>query len=300
MSVTVRSLPGEVLALFELGSLTVEQLKNEIEERTSCPPALQRLLLLGSVQPLDDGESLPQQEKLEVALIVDETPLSTWDIKGNSCKDVLVMDGSKLRCPRLRMDFVNVLTQEPLRSGAHYFQFVMHSIGDEQWCGVVAENCAGSGCSGRNLSEDFNGRLYYCGRMHSDRHSIVDGHGALHANDRAAASFKTLKPSGDVIGVLVDLGAKAVAFDLNGELQGACAVDGGPLYLVTHLDEPEDCVELRKLPLPEAPEASRAAVAGPLLDLSKGPKLWGGYGSDSDATYSEDDTADESEGSAGS
>ena len=38
-----------------------------------------------------------------------------------------------MRCPNLRSDFVNVLTREPIRSGIHYFEFVMHKIGDEQF-----------------------------------------------------------------------------------------------------------------------------------------------------------------------
>ena len=51
---------------------------------------------------------------------------------------------------------------------------------------------------------------------------------------RAVAGFKKLKRSGDVIGMLVDMEAGALAFSLNGELQGACPIPTDrPLYVLS-------------------------------------------------------------------
>jgi len=117
--------------------------------------------------------------------------------------------------------------------------------------------------------------------MGSSKGDIHDGKGALHAKGRAVKEFQKLRPSGDVIGLLADLEAGAVAFDLNGELQGACAIPTNtPLWLLTHLDRPEDKVELRKPCLADAPPANLESLKGALLDIASG-SIMRSSGSDS-------------------
>jgi len=280
---TVRNMAGTVLAVVEPIPPEVAVLKAAIEQQTGCPPALQRLIAAGRGQPLDNDAEL-QPEAVELTMVVDETPMFTWDCAGNPSRHMLEVSGSTVKCPGLRTDYVNVITKEPMRRGVHYYQFLMHNIGDEQWCGVVSDpSQAGSDYSGRRLTA----WTYYCGRMRTRYSSIVDGLGALHAQGRAVKQFKKLKPSGDVIGMLVDLDRAAIAFELNGELQGACPIpEATPLWVLTHVDTPRDHVELVKLPLHEAPQESIQALSGALLKLSKGTRLWG-------AAYSESESEEE-------
>merc|ERR1719253_1150094 len=110
--------------------------------------------------------------------------------------------------------------------------------------------------------------------MNSAYSCIRDGAGALHPEGKAVKEFKKVRPSGDVIGMLADLETGAVAFDLNGELQGACAIPlDRPLWVLTHLDEPDDKVELRKPCLADAPPANLEALKGALLDIAKGQTM---------------------------
>lgn len=276
--VRVVGLAGTTLLDVSPAPPDVSTLKLSIEQKVGCPVELQRLVELGSTRVLADGEQLPEG-RAQLTLVVDETPLSTWDIAGNPCWDMLDGEGGTLSCPRLRTDYVNVLSCVPVRRGRHYFKFVMHAIGDEQWCGLAravvrprawtGSSQAGSRLSGREL----DAWTYYCGRVGVSTRSIVDGRGALHVNGRAITEFRKPRPEGDVIGMLVDMDVGRVAFDLNGDLQGACAVIQEPLWLITHVDDPVDRVELQKPSLEQAPEASVEALHGPLLETTKGAPL---------------------------
>lgn len=272
--VQVKSLAGAVLAELTPVPNTTLELKEALAELLGRPAALQKLVVCGTTRILSDQETLAR-ESLEVLCLHDETPLWTWDWEGNPEKEMLNVEGGRVTCPNLRSDYVNVLTKEPMRSGRHYFEFVMHHIGDEQWCGVIADSRqAGMRTSGRGLVA----WTYYCGRMRSHRTDISDGLGALHAQGRAVVEFAKPKAQGDVIGMLVDLDTGAIAFDLNCELQGACAIPvGQPLWVLTHVDTPRDDVELRKPSLDDAPPANLEALAGALLDLSQGKDLRGLY-----------------------
>jgi len=267
-------------------------LKAAIERETGCPPALQKLVLAGRAEPMRNDEKL-RPEASEFVLIMDESPMFTWDCAGNPCHDRLEITGSTAKCPNMNTDFINIVTKEPMRRGVHYFHFIMHSIGDEQWCGVVSDpDQAGPRLSGRELTA----WAYYCGRIGSTGSSIMDGFGCLHAEGRAVKQFRKLKPHGDVIGMLVDLERAAIAFELNGELQGACAIPKAtPLWVLTHMDEPEDHVELVKLPLQDAPQESIQALSGALLDTSMGFPIPGGTSSRCMTDSSDEDISSEEE-----
>jgi len=71
--------------------------------------------------------------------------------------------------------------------------------------------------------------------------------------------------------MLVDCEKGAVAFDLNGNIQGACEIPKKtPLWVLTHVDTPMDHVELRKPSLHDAAPANFEALKGALLDVSHG------------------------------
>lgn len=228
---------------------------NQVERVCGIPIGLQKLVR--------DGELLPEDVKLddgfEITCIKDETPMYTWDIANNPCaKQLLAVGGNVLQCPNLKTDYVNVLTQEPIRSGIHYYEFHLHHVGDEQWCGVTMDPAmAGSEKGGRSL----RAWTYYCGRARSTHGTVVDGKGALHANGRAIIEFEKACTAGNVINMLVDADQRLVAFGLNGQVQGACRIPGTePLYLLTHVDKPEDHVELRKPVVEDAPQDMAIAL----------------------------------------
>lgn len=272
--VHVKALSGSPLTDVSPVPATTALLKQAIEAQLGRPAALQKLVLAGSAKILEDQEALPQ-ESFDVLCLTDETPMWTWDFDGNPDKEQIQVDGAHVTCPDLRSDYVNVVTKEPMRAGRHYFQFVMHHIGDEQWCGVIADPMqAGNGYSGRRMKA----WTYYCGRMRTAySSSITDGNGALHAQGKAVVEFEKMDPSGDVIGMLVDLDIGAVAFDRNGKLQGACPVEKVPLWVVTHVDTRRDEVELRKPSLGDAPPDNLESLAGALLDITQGDSLSGRY-----------------------
>jgi hypothetical protein len=234
------------------------------------PRALQKLVKFADAVVCNDDQKLEADLPCEVVLVQDETPLWTWDVENNPSKSQIEADGNVLRCPNMRNDFVNVVTREPIRKGAHYFEFLMHCIGDEQSCGLVNDpSQAGSSHGIRSLTA----WTYYVGRMGSRSGSVRDGKGALHAQGKAVKEFMKLKPTGDIIGMLADLDRGAVAFSLNGELQGACPIPSEPLWVLTQVDTPNDVVELRKPCLEEAPPANLEALQGALLDISQGETL---------------------------
>ena len=168
----VKDLAGETLAQISPIPATVAQLKQVAMDQSGIPVNLQKIIRDGCV--LEDCEDVPL-DALDLTLLLDETPLYQWDIRGNPDWSQLCVEGSSVQCPELRSDFVNVMTQEPLSKGVHYIQFVMHHIGDEQWCGVVIDKSqAGSACSGRSL----RAWSYYCGRQGTcwcESHSATGG-----------------------------------------------------------------------------------------------------------------------------
>merc|ERR1712046_204202 len=116
-----------------------------------------------------DGELVTQDTAFDesqrlVTLVVDESAAFEWDTMKNPDTDQIQVDGSHVRCPDMRNDYVNVVTQAPLRSGTFYFEFVMHHKGDEQWCGVVPDKALGWGKKVSGHSSEFTGCFYYCGR----------------------------------------------------------------------------------------------------------------------------------------
>jgi len=279
VAATLYSLAGSELLQISPLPADVKELKLAIEEKLGMPYALQKLVKVGDCEQYSDEHVLPAGESFDATLLQDESPLWTWDSQGNPNSDIFICEdnGHTVKCPDLPCDYVNVITKEPIRKGMHYFEFVMHYIGDEQSCGLVADPQQ-AGC--RHGLRDLKAWSYYPGRMGRDSGSIRDGKGALHANGKAVKEFAKLMKEGDVIGMLADMEKGAVAFSLNGELQGACEIPKCPLWVLTHLDTRQDCVELRKPCLDDAPPANLEALQGALLDISKGMRLDYGYDSD--------------------
>ncbi|CAL1148351.1 unnamed protein product [Cladocopium goreaui] len=272
MALLVTNLAGAVMAELSPVPKSIQEARAEVERASGIPAALQKLVREGQV--LTEDAELPE-DGCEIICVKDETPMWTWNTENPEAKQIEV-DGNVVRCPNLCNDFVNVLTREPIRSGIHYFEFVMHKIGDEQWCGVtMMPELAGRRYDGRSLKA----WTYYCGRQSRHEGSITDGKGALHANGKAILEFEKACRPGNVINMLVDGDKRILAFALDGRLQGACQVPGAkPLYVLTHVDTPADHVELRKPMLEDAPQEVLASLTGALLDIEKGEKLHGYYG----------------------
>mmetsp|Transcript_72217 Transcript_72217/g.88592 ORF Transcript_72217/g.88592 Transcript_72217/m.88592 type:complete len:295 (+) Transcript_72217:52-936(+) len=282
MALIVTNLAGVTLAELSPVPTSLQEVREEVEKASGIPVALQKFVKDGEVVLV--GLQLPQ-DGCEVTCIKDESPMWTWDLRNNPAAKQLEVDRNVVMCPKLLTDFVNVLTQEPVRSGIHYFEFVLHHVGDEQWCGVTMEPAiAGCRCDGRSLPA----WTYYCGRQRRSlgEGTIHDGLGALHANGKAVLQFEKACAPGNVINMLVDGDRRIIAFALDGRLQGACQIPGEqPLYVLTHVDTNKDHVELRKPALEDAPQEVLTSLSGALIDIAKGQKLHGfstGYAMDFD------------------
>jgi len=264
--VTVYNLAGEEIIRQSLlpDGLILGELKAAIQAKHNVPVALQKLIVPGQ----DATDKFVFSESIDVSLIVDETSLWSWDLAKNPDKDLLKGQGGDIVYEDGRYDYINVVTQEPVSQGRHFFELKMHQIGDEQVCGVVQDSSqAGHRYGIRSLLS----WSYYCGRRPRGwgGGSLIDGKASLHANGYAVTQFDMVS-DGDVIGMLLDVDRGALVFMLNGKLQGACEVPREPLYINTHLDAKGDRVELTKPPLEEVPQEALDALEGPFLCAEEG------------------------------
>jgi len=264
---TVKWMSGsEVVALKHLPS-TVLELKEVITEATRLPVALQKLLREQGFAVCSNEEALEADVTagpLGFFLVQDETPYYSWDLEGNPSKWGLEIEGSVIKCPQLQSDYSNVVTREPVSKGLHYFEFVLVNYGDEQWCGLTPSKDM-AGPEHDKAIPSKNGYMYYTGRKE----------GAIEAMGNHLGKAKFVNRSdGSVIGMLVDCDNGAVAFDVNGEVQGACEIPKAtPMWLLTHVDTRKDHIELRKPCLDDAPPAHFDALKGALLQVSQGKAM---------------------------
>lgn len=265
--IVVKTLAGNEVLRFDNIPPTVGELKVRIAESGYMPVALQKLLHADGLTLCMDDEVLETKFQ-EMIIVQDTTPQWYWDIEENPSRRELVVDGPIVRCPHLRTDYTNVLTREPINSGVHYFEFHLHKYGDEQWCGLTPDKTM-AGPEYSNAVPSKRGWCYYTGRHE----------GALEALGRRLKSADFVERcSGQVIGMLVDCEVGAVAFDLNGNIQGACEIPKHTaLWVLTHLDTPEDHVELRKALLDDAPPAHFEALKSALIDVSRGEVMHRSY-----------------------
>jgi len=257
----VNSLGGELVVEVSPPPATIMDLKVLICEQRGCPLKLQQLITTDHRICSDDEAlwlhtQLVEAGRLDLTFVIDESPLFTWDLSGNPNGDLLDGQAGLVVYKSDKYDYVNVITEEPVRTGVHFFEFVMHQLRDEQWCGVTAHRDR-AGYHG-----SLDGWFYYCGRRSSSK-------GALHAGrERRSAEGKSFShvKDGDTIGMLVDVDQGGLAFSLNGVVQGACRVPQVPLYVTTCLDEEEDQVELRKPPLAMVPEGAVEVLAAAVAE----------------------------------
>merc|ERR1719195_829528 len=255
--VQVQNVAGNLVHSTETCPLTVTVLKTEIEACCGIPALLQQLLQ--GTQVLSETEVLEPATGV-LTLVVDESPLFAWDVAGNPNRDLLQGDASTVRFREEIVDYVNVVTRAPVSQGIHYFEFVMHHVGDEQWCGV----CLDRARAGYRGSDE--GWFYYSGRRYSRRGALQAPREKQHVHDFAGVA------SGDIIGILLDMDHGGLAFLLNGAVQGSCRVPASrPLYLCTSLDRAGDHVELRKPPLADAPQSATQALRATLSDDDGAP-----------------------------
>eukprot|EP00929_Paragymnodinium_shiwhaense_P066814 TRINITY_DN33564_c0_g1_i1.p2 TRINITY_DN33564_c0_g1~~TRINITY_DN33564_c0_g1_i1.p2 ORF type:complete len:270 (+),score=59.22 TRINITY_DN33564_c0_g1_i1:123-932(+) len=256
--VVVNTMVGENVATFDEVPATVEDLKQLLEERSGISAVLQQLLT-ESGEPAQDDEALQAGEHTFI-LVHDDRPQYFWDQKGNPAGDQIVVNENIVTCERLRSDYCNVLTQQPIVTGMHYFEFHLHNYQDEQWCGLVQDKKMVGKASDVAVPSK-QGWMYYTGRRK----------GAIEAQGRHLKEAEFVPREDSVLGMLVDCDEGAVAWDLNGKPQGACEIPKQtPLWLLTHVDTPSDHVELRKVSLETAPPAHFDALKNSLLELSEG------------------------------
>jgi len=222
-------------------------------------------------QAAEEGRRLAEQERLEAlarkkrkeeeALEAEKAGIFSpemcfWDTVGNPERKFLEVEEGAVKFPHA--DFVtccNVLTREPVRRGGHFFEFMMHRLGGEQWCGVTTDNTqAGMRVSGWNLK----GWSYYSG----NREANSNGRPALHVNKKVVQSFAHVL-EGDIVGVLLDADRRGLVFLRNDDVQGVCELlprNRSPLFLFTHVGAEGDHVEVRRLPPSQAPRNAVVAL----------------------------------------
>eukprot|EP00435_Cladocopium_sp_Y103_P006216 s946_g2.t1 len=234
----VRNLAGNLLL-----QLTLPESLEELKERASAvcgmPPGLLRFVK--DNEPLKSLEEITGGD-MELMMMVDESPYYSWDIAGNPDSHFLTGSDTTVEFTDVNnmsdQDYVNVLSQVPIQQGVHFVEFIMHSLQDEQWCGVTFFPSR-AGCRGG----DVPGCFYYSGRR-------SHGQGALdlirERNHRM--TFAHVKR------LLLDADRGAALFSLNGAYQGGCRLPRcRPMYFCTALDCYEDSVELFKRPWEEFP-----------------------------------------------
>ena len=202
----VRNLAGDLL--LEMESESMVHLKQKVSEVCGVPEALLKVVkdneALGNLTDLE--EIAVTDEVVELMVLVDDSPCYSWDIAGNPDSEFLKSDASAVvefvnpdAC--LHPDYVNVLSQSPIEKGVHFVEFILHSLQDEQWCGVTF--CASR--AGRR-GEQAPGVYYYCGRRSSGQ-----GHLDVLHERKHMMPFEHVK-SGDAIGMLLDANRGAVLF----------------------------------------------------------------------------------------
>lgn len=260
--IIVRTLAGQDVLRCDTIPANVRELKELIARSGYMPVALQKLLHEDGFAVCADEDVLEPKEQ-GMIVVRDETPLWHWDAQGQSQIDI---EGGVVKCPRLSTDYTNVVTQEPVDAGLHYFEFHLHWYGDEQWCGLTPDkSMAGSEHSKAVPSK--TGWFYYTGR----RTGAIE---AVGCTLKAVDFVERSRDPVNVIGMLVDCDTGAAAFDLNGKIQGACEIPkNAPLWVLTHVDTPEDHVELRKPSLQDAAPTNFEALKGALLDVSQGTAM---------------------------
>jgi len=269
LQILVRRLTDkEPLKLDVKGQDTVADLKSFIQEHLGVPPQEQKMLI--GRKPLQEDTKAVEEYGVKdgtlLTLLVVEVPkeekdMTTWDVEGNSRHEQLTGSGCLLTCPSLKQDYISVVTKAPIVKGRHYFQFIMHRIMDEEWVGVTP---LPQQANSNPYPTSLNGYIYYCGRMQSGSTG-----GGLHFmnNDSGAVSkfpAPKTKPSGDVIGMAIDLDKGKIAFDLNGAYVGGGSIPIEPLWIITTVDRPEDSIEVQKRPLSEIPEKSLTECQPPV------------------------------------
>ncbi|CAK9066573.1 unnamed protein product [Durusdinium trenchii] len=246
-SLRVRNLAGSLLLETQVPKTlddtdaSLKDLMEEVSTAWGVPSDLIKLVYNG--MPLESLEAL-EGMSAELVAVIDESPLYTWDIERNPDKNRLSVSGAAVTFERIDPieDYVNVLSQSPVRQGIHFVEFHMHSVLDEQWCGVTMFPDR-AGCRGGLVP----GCFYYSGRRYASK-------GALDAfRERQHVLDFSHVQNGDVIGLLLDADRHVALFSLNGKFQGGCRLPDLPMYFCTALDEEGDTVELMRCPVEDFP-----------------------------------------------
>eukprot|EP00930_Biecheleria_cincta_P097252 TRINITY_DN88974_c0_g1_i1.p1 TRINITY_DN88974_c0_g1~~TRINITY_DN88974_c0_g1_i1.p1 ORF type:complete len:316 (+),score=51.99 TRINITY_DN88974_c0_g1_i1:31-978(+) len=249
---TVQTLSGSVLAEVKAPlPRTVHALKTVIAAQCGMHAAW-IVLLQGESVILGVPDLVKAYSSQTVTAIIDHSGAFLWDFIGNPDAAKLDVAGGFAVCLEMRRRLcINVVTQAPLPAGLHFVDFVVHCKGDEHelWSGVIhGEGLKllehGEQLSG--FSKSFTGCFYYCACY--ARPGRLTGNPAF----SDAELFASVR-SGDTIGMAVDCDNRVVAFSCNGEVQGACKLPPGPLYLLTQFTGSGDHVELRRRDLEDVP-----------------------------------------------
>ena len=237
----VRNLAG--LLLLEMKSpASLDGLMQDVSKACRMPAELLKLVCDGTpIHSLEELEGI-SADVVELVAIVDETPCYTWDIEGNPDKEYLSGGGATVTFAPCGPDYVNVLSQVPISHGVHFVEFHMHSLQDEQWCGITLSKDR-AGCRGGFIP----GCLYYSGRRSHSAGSLDMPKERQHLRELSHVE------SGDVIGLLVDADLHVALFLLNGQFQGGCRIPEGPMYFCTALDVTGGTVELVRCSVEDFP-----------------------------------------------
>jgi len=107
-AVTVKNLGGDTIVEVAPIPPTAADLKQHIWDKVGTPVALQQLLLDGETVAGD--EALDQSAPFEMLLLLDDTPLYTWNIDENPDRERITAEGSRGEYTKPQWDYINVIT----------------------------------------------------------------------------------------------------------------------------------------------------------------------------------------------
>merc|ERR1712061_863608 len=113
----------------------------------------------------------------------------------------------------------------------------MHIIGDEQWCGGTPDP---NQVVINPHPTQLRGWIYYCGRVGSSSGGGLQFISLFDETCIVRSAALKPKPSGDVVGLAIDLDKCQLAFDLNGVFQGADTIPKQPMWILTTVGTARD------------------------------------------------------------
>eukprot|EP00930_Biecheleria_cincta_P083384 TRINITY_DN72968_c0_g1_i1.p1 TRINITY_DN72968_c0_g1~~TRINITY_DN72968_c0_g1_i1.p1 ORF type:complete len:269 (+),score=35.57 TRINITY_DN72968_c0_g1_i1:43-849(+) len=258
-TVTVRTLAGLQVAQV-LGPILVSELKRAVTKSSGTPAALQKLVR--GDQVLHDNQEIPGGPP-DVQFVLFYQPCCEWDVDRHPNSEQLQIRENGARDAQGSVPSgVPIMTQEPLTSGVHFFEVVIHQDGNPpESIGLMTANAKAKLYKVRQPWEKPPSQNFW------DMKVALNHKGEVTTSGTMKAKACAYRPR-DVVGILVHIDIGAAIIMVNNAVQACCALSAGaPLHVACLMDK-RPCgshVELQELSTDQAPSNAMQALVGPLL-----------------------------------